>query len=142
MIRHIYENAALVDTSAVVAALDHTDSNHNDAKRFLKENVSLPLFALDVTSHECFTRVRYKSHYAQAQDAYVFLRQSSVELVRFQKADEGVAEVLLKKYSEHAISFHDALCAAAMKRLGLYKVFTFDKDFAILGFLPVPGYTA
>jgi predicted nucleic acid-binding protein len=36
-------------------------------------------------------------------------------------------------------SYHDAVCSAMMLRSGIYKIFTFDRDFQILGFQILPG---
>ena len=46
---------------------------------------------------------------------------------------------MLTKYGEHKISHHDALCAAVMLRTRIYQIFTFDRDFQILGFQVIPG---
>jgi predicted nucleic acid-binding protein len=45
----------------------------------------------------------------------------------------------LEKYSDQKISFHDALCAAVMLRIGAYRAFAFDKHFWIMGFEMLPG---
>ena len=59
---------------------------------------------------------------------------------RISPGDEKSALAILERFSEHAISFHDALCAAVMRRLGIYRVFTFDKDYWVMGFEVLPGY--
>ena len=142
MIRSIYEHAAFVDSAAVIALLDDTDANHEDAINFMKlGGVGLPLFALNLTSHECFTRIRYKKTTALAMEHYSYLRSPPIDLIRFEDEDENKAHDLLIKFSEHSISFHDALCAAAMMRTGVFKIFTFDKDFYTLGFQLLPGNT-
>jgi predicted nucleic acid-binding protein len=66
------------------------------------------------------------------------LRGSRVELVRYEPGDEVAAIALLEKYQEHSLSFHDALCSVVMLRLGLFQIFTYDSDFAILGFVSIP----
>lgn len=139
MIRTLYEQAAFVDSAAVIAMLDDSDSHHEEAVDFMNTMSELPLFALNLTSHECFTRIRYKNTFSFAMRHYSYLRSSSIDLIKFEEQDEKKALELLKKYSEHRISFHDALCAAAMLRKGVYKIFTFDKDFSVLGFHLLPG---
>lgn len=61
-------------------------------------------------------------------------------LLRFEASDESEALRILDRYVEHSLSFHDALCAATMKRVGIYRIFTFDSDFTILGFETLGGF--
>lgn len=139
MIRTVYANAALIDTSAVVALHDPEEQFHKAAKRFYSSERNIEWATLDVTSHECFTLIRYKRTFQAAMEHYSFLRNAAVKLLSFKAEDELSACTLLRKYSEHSLSFHDALCAVVMKRIGIYQVFTFDRHFAILGFQTLPG---
>lgn len=134
MIKSIYEHAIIIDTSAVIAYHDSRDNYHKQAVSFFSADQNLKLYVLDVTSHECFTTVRYKSDSKNAFAHYHYLRRNdNITLIRFNVSDEEQAETLLKKYSDKRISFHDALCVAAMKRTGIFKVLTFDQDFFVLG---------
>ena len=143
MVRPWYERVALIDSSAVIALHDHEDQFHEDALRFYSKSSDLVLCTLDVTAHELFTRVRYRSSATAALEHFDFLRNSTVvRLYRFLPADELEALDILTRYSDHTISFHDALCAAAMKRLGILRIFSFDSDFAVMGFEVFPGYLA
>lgn len=141
MIRSAYENVALIDSSAVLALLEPTEPFHLDARLLYTNNGDLTWAALDVTSHETYTRARYTPKTTRAAlEHYDFLRAStSITTHHFSASDEPDAYAILAKYHDHALSFHDALCAAAMKRLGIIKVFTFDRDFATLGFVVLPG---
>lgn len=139
MIRTAYESTVLVDSSAVIALFDPADQFHDVARSFFEEDGRLQWVALNATGHETFTRTRYAHGFLAAAERYAFLRQLPV--LDFLEEDESSALTILGKYSEHVISFHDALCAAVMLRRGIYKVFTFDKDFWILGFEVMPGVT-
>ena len=140
MVRPWYEKAALIDSSAVIALHDTDDQFHADALRFYIERSDLVWCTLDVTAHELFTRVRYRSSAIAALEHFDFLRNSNVfRLYRFSPVDEDEAHDILTRYSDHTISFHDALCAAAMKRLGILRIFSFDRDFAVMGFEVFPG---
>lgn len=142
MIRTAYDHAALIDSSAVIALLDPKEQFHSEAVRLYSTNRELTWAALDVTSHEVFTRIRYDSSITRAREHYDFLRSSyGVQLHRFVPTDEVDALGIAAKYSSRKLSFHDALCAAVMKRLGIVKVFTLDSDFAVLGFVTLPGGT-
>jgi len=144
VIRSAYEHVALIDTSAVLALLNPAERFHADARLLFAETNDLTWAALDVTSHETYTRARYRPLATRAAlEHYSFLRNSAnITTHRFQPADEPDAYTILDRYSDHAFSFHDALCAAAMKRLGIIKVFTFDRDFAVMGFVVLPGLLA
>jgi predicted nucleic acid-binding protein len=141
VINSVFEEIALIDTSAVVALLNRSDEYHDDAKKFFS-SADLELWAtLDITGHECYTRARYKAGFQAAMEHYRFLRAHPIRLLRFHDADEEEAERILQRYSTHALSFHDALCAAVMKRFGIYRVFSFDSHFLVMGFQVLPGPT-
>jgi len=140
VIRSVYEHVALIDTSAVIALRDPTEQFHKDAVQFYSTNTHLVWAVLDITSHETYTTVRYRGATSRALEHYSFLRSTKgFRLYRFSDDDEGDAIGILKRYADQCLSFHDALCAAAMKRLGIAKVFTFDRDFDTLGFVVLPG---
>jgi len=139
MIRTAYEQLALVATSAVVALHDPDDQFHHDARHFFSLATDLAWGAVNATTHECYTLVRYRRSFVAAMEHYGFMRGQAIQIFDFLPEDEQGAEGLLRKYAEHAISFHDALCAAVMLRLGIYRIFAFDRHFSILGFEVLPG---
>jgi len=139
----LYDGAALLDTAAVFALLDDRDALHQSATQFFKANkTSLVWYAVDITAHESYTRIRYDLSREKAVAAYDLLRAEEVRVVRFGVEDEKSALELLQRFADQTLSFHDALCAAIMRRIGLYKVFTFDSDFWTMGFQVIPGTTA
>lgn len=142
MIRTAYEQFALIDTSAVIALHDPDDQFHADALRFFGAEPDLDWGALNATTHECYTHVRYRGAFQRAMEHYEFMRKDTFRILEFLPEDERKAEDILRRYSEHPISFHDALCAAVMLRLGIYKIFSFDRHFRILGFEVMPGLLA
>ena len=141
MIRSWYERAALIDSSAVVALHDPIEQFHSDAVGFYTQSHDFEWCTLDVTAYEVFTRVRYGgASVARALEHFDFLRNTNgLRLYQFNSDDEVEARNILTRYSDHVISYHDALCAAAMKRLGILRIFTFDSDFAVMGFQVFPG---
>lgn len=141
MIRSVFKQIVVIDTSAVLALHDPHDQFHRDAIRLFSAASGVLWDVLDSTSHECFTRARYAGTFQAACEQYSFMRRSGFRLLRYDEHDEVAAEDLLQRYSEHTLSFHDALCAGVMKRLGIFKIFTFDTDFSILGFEVMPGAT-
>jgi uncharacterized protein len=140
--RSAFDDAAVIDTSAALALHDPRDQFHKLAiQQFTQQIKDLFWVVFDVTTHETYTRARYWQSFQAAMEHYNFLRQDTFRLIRFSPNDERDAERLLAKYAEHALSYHDALCAAMMLRLGIYKIFSFDSDFRILGFQVIPGPT-
>lgn len=96
---------------------------------------------MNATTHESYTRIRYNSDLSKALNAYDWLNSSKFQNIMFEKSDEKKAREILERYHDQTFSFHDALCAALMLRVGMYKIFSFDKHFWILGFQVVPGMT-
>ena len=133
----VRDNIALIDTSAVVAILDHRDALHETARLFFEES-DLHWASVNITAHETFTRLRYRRDVHVGLQGFDLLR-TDMTVIDFVIDDEVRARTMLTKYEEHRISHHDALCAAVMLRSGIYKIFTFDRDFQILGFQVVPA---
>jgi len=140
--RALYANAVLIDTSACVAAFDEADALHTEATTTLAQLTSdghYLLCAVNVTAHESFTRIRYNARLNAGLLGYSWLRSEGLETIQFSDDDEREALSLIRKYSSVRLSFHDALCAAVMLRLGIYRIFSFDADFWAFGFELIPG---
>lgn len=135
----VYDQIALIDTSAAVALINNKDGRHEEATLFMEIETGVRLAAVDVTAHETFTRLRYDTSVDGGLKGFDLLRSGNIQTVSFEPQDEIAARELVLKYHEHRISFHDALSAAVMLRLGIYKIFTFDRDFLVLGFEILPG---
>lgn len=95
-----------------------------------------------MTAHETFTRARYRRDLTQGLKCYDFLCEETLRRLEFTPEDEATARLMLEKFGDQTLSFHDVLCAAVMLRYGVMKVFTFDKDFWTLGFEVIPGSTS
>jgi len=134
--RHLYNNHALIETSALYALVNTKDKYHVEIKeRFSLIESSYLWHVLNVTSHELYTLSRYKSHDAgTAIGHYAYSRRDLFRIIDFENQDEEEALLLLKKYADHDISFHDALCASVMKRVGLIGVLSTDSHFQYMGF--------
>ena len=130
------DDLVLIDTSAAIALRDPRETLHTRATLFFEE-ASLDWATVNLTAHETFTRLRYGSDVNAGLGGFDFLR-TGVTVIDFQMNDETRARSILTKYADHKISYHDAICAAIMLRSGIYKVFTFDRDFLILGFSVLP----
>lgn len=140
--RRIYSHAVLIDTAAVIALHEPSDQFHSEAVAFFEQcPPNWAWFCLRITSHETFTRCRYSDGLEVALSNYDYLRSGSFKLLDFTEADEEEAQSLVTRHSDQDYSFHDAMCAAVMKRVGILNVFTFDSHFWTMGFHVWPGCT-
>ncbi|MBM4036055.1 MAG: type II toxin-antitoxin system VapC family toxin [Planctomycetes bacterium] len=131
----------LIDTSAAVALEDPGDQFHKDAKAFFTSAADVVWASVNVTAHEAFTRARHRLGYEPAICLYDFLTGEEVYRIPFASQDEVQARRQLERFREHRLSFHDALIAAVMKRVGIYRTFAFDRHFWLFGFEVLPGRT-
>lgn len=134
-----YDYLAVIDTSAAVALLDESDSLHHAAVEFFAAADFFQWCVLNSTSHETFTRLRYDHGLNLGLEGYDLLRSGKLRVLDFGADDEAEARTVLTKYSDHKLSFHDALCATVMIREGIFKVFSFDAHFWCFGFEVMPG---
>ncbi|HDO25522.1 MAG TPA: PIN domain-containing protein [Nitrospirae bacterium] len=132
-------DAILVDTSAAIALHSNRDRFHVTANDFFQNTTGKLWVVLNVTKHETYTRARYDMGFRRAINLYDFLTGDPLYQLFFRPSDEDEARLLLERYQEHTLSFHDALCATVMKRFGIYRVFTFDSHFYTFGFEVFPG---
>lgn len=131
--------ALFIDSSAAIALKDPSDQFHSDARHFFESTGNVLWVILNATAHEAFTRARYNIGFHDAITLYDFLKGGAHYQLDFVSDDEREARRLLIKYSDHRLSFHDVLCAAVMKRVGIYKAFAFDHHFYYFGFQIFPG---
>ena len=137
----LYSDAILIDTSAAIALHCPSDAAHRVANEFFHNSKGVLWVALNATAHESYTRTRYDNSFRSAITVYDFLKGNEIFQMTFDCQDEIQTRALLEKYSEHQISYHDALCAVIMKKAGIYRTFSFDHHFWIMGFEILPGWT-
>jgi predicted nucleic acid-binding protein len=133
--------AILVDSSAAIALADGKDQFHEAATNFFQTTGHVTWATVNETTHETYTRVRYALGFREALRIYDFLTGDRLLSMPFAPEDERAARDHLVRLQEHTLSFHDALCAAVMKRVGIYRIFTFDHHFWSFGFEVLPGPT-
>jgi predicted nucleic acid-binding protein len=141
MNRTFLAQAVLIDTSAAVALEDPTDQFHNDAKTFYETASGIVWASVNATAQETYTVARYNLGFSKAIHLYDFLTAEPVFRIPFVREDEVSAREALVRFKEHPLSFHDALVAAVMKRIGIFRTFAFDHHFWLLGFEVLPGRT-
>lgn len=94
MNRTAYEQFALIDTSAVIALHDPGDQFHAEALRFYSSDPDLDWGALNATTHECYTHVRYHGAFQRAMEHYEFMRKEPIRILGFEPEDEDRKSVV------------------------------------------------
>ena len=133
-----------VDTSAFLALVNDKDTNHTAALHFLEKikngrikisKIITPDYIID----ETLTRIRYSmGHQEDVEWGKDILASKVIEKIEIQKEIFGLAWELFQTYEDKKLSFTDCTSFALMKKKGIEKVFSFDEDFARLGFVLIP----
>jgi predicted nucleic acid-binding protein len=123
---------ALLDTSAVLAAVDRADASHAEVVAALaaeRSTLILPNVALPEISH--LLDVRHGSSKAAAvMDRLV---RGAWPVTCLEQGDMERATELMTRYADARIGFVDAAIAALAERVGAVRIYTLDRrDFAVL----------
>lgn len=131
-----------VDTSALLALADWSDSHHQEAATLLRslELVERSLITSDYILDEIITRLRLTLGHAPAV-AFVQAILSS-RLYSIVGVDENVWRLAwerFKKYSDQDFSFTDFTSFVIMNALKLDTAFAFDHHFKKVGLKTMPS---
>ncbi len=133
-----------VDTSAFLALVNEKDNNHTDAVHFLEEIKSgrvkiKKIITSDYIIDETLTRIRYSVGHQEAVEwGKDILASNVVEKIEMRKEIFELAWKLFQDYDDKKLSFTDCTSFAIMKKKGIEKAFSFDKDFERIGFTQLP----
>ena len=124
------------------SGINPEDEYHAEAQGCFQliERSNLPVFVSNVTIIETHKRILFDISYSQALQFLNDIYDESVNILRLNEDDEREAKRIIQKFSDHIITFTDAINFAIMKRTGLVKAFAFDKDYTIVGFQRIPPY--
>lgn len=90
---------------------------------------------------ETYTWLRVRIGYDPAMEflknVNAMLKQKFLTVIWSGPEIENSAADYLRKYTDHTVSYADAVSFAIMKSLDIQEAFTFDKHFCIAGFIPV-----
>ena len=130
-----------VDTSAWVAFFNPRDSHYHDAREFWASVIrqQLRFVTSDYVLDETYTHLR-RTGLAQMRQFHRLIEASHV--VRVVDIDHNLRQVaweLINTYDDKLLSFTDCTSFALMRQLKLQDTFTFDTDFARVGFIKLPG---
>lgn len=139
--RTIYEKAVLLDTSAIVALRNPSDSYHRFAESCileLKKN-KYPIYISNVTIFETHKRILFDMGYYQALNFLMDIYSGETEILRIMEDDEYEAKRIITKFSDQTFSFVDSLNFSVMKKYGISQAFTFDRHYEVFGFIKIPS---
>lgn len=133
-----------VDTSAFLALVNEKDDNHLAAVRFLEDikngKVKIKkIITSDYIIDETLTRIRYAVGHREAVEwGKEILASKVVEKLELGREIFEFAWELFETYEDKRLSFTDCTSFAIMKKRGVERAFSFDRDFEKMGFIPLP----
>jgi predicted nucleic acid-binding protein len=128
-----------VDTSALLAVMDRDDRFHSLAFRFWEQQLSGP--AAFLTSNYVVLEATALIQNRLGIDAILLFYQEILPVIRLEWIDpdlhqRAVAALLAARRRD--VSLVDYASFELMRRLGIRRAFTFDRDFAEQGFEMMP----
>lgn len=132
------DNKVFIDSSGFKTWLDERDDFHFEAENIV--NKILDREDVLVTSNyiidESLTLLRVKCGLQKAMllKKYLSDTKQTIKILRVSVSDEGKSWKLFEK-EWSGLSFTDCTCFALMKRIGIKRVFGFDKHFERAGFI-------
>lgn len=118
----------IIDTSAMYALLDKSDSFHEQAKELFsklsKDNLDISITNFIVAECHAIICTRFGHELARK-----WLQNLYWPVERVSEEDEKKAKEIIISYTDKSFSYTDATTFAVMERLGITKVLTFDQHF-------------
>lgn len=131
-----------MDSSGLIAKFLAADADHDAAEEEMRRLARKGQLFLTTNYifDEVVTRVRRLAGFRESKRVGEAIRSSRlIRAVYVDLALEAHAWRLYLKYRDQDISFTDATSFAVMETHGLEDAFTFDRDFARVGFTVLPG---
>ena len=122
-----------VDTGVWLALLDAADPLHARARKTIEEHRSYSFLSSDRVLSETVTLLRRELGPKVATDfGREFLEGRTGQLIQVQRADWLRGLEIIDRYGEEKVSAADATSIAAIRRLDVEKVASFDKHFKLI----------
>lgn len=126
--------AVFIDTSAIIALVAAPDQNHATAGTTFEALSHEILVLSEDIFDEVVTNCRRLLGFTAAIEVGTEIRENHrFRIEPLLAEDREQAWALFQKYGKDVQSLTDCSSAALMDRLGIERVFTFDRDFRILG---------
>ena len=120
-----------VDSGAFYALADEDDAWHEVSEAFYKKAYQENLFlASNYVFVESWTLIHHKLGRTAARRFWETIREGVVAVEEITQADLAKAWHIFNEYSDHDLSLVDCTSFALMERLGIDRVFAFDKHFS------------
>jgi predicted nucleic acid-binding protein len=126
--------SVFVDTSVLYAAVDHDDIGHARAAAVVDGEE--PLVCTDHVLVETMLLVSRRAGWRTAERFWRGLRSGIARIEITTQADLEVASSIGERFPDQQFSLVDRTSFAVMHRLGITRVASFDKDFAVYRFGP------
>lgn len=128
----ISQRTVLIDSSAILAAIDQNDDGNAAARHIADELAAegASIFMTNFIRAEGYTLIGARSSWSAARS---WLRELDIPIEYVTPHDEDQAVQLLLRYADKSFSFVDATSFVVMKRLGVNTAFTLDDHFRQYG---------
>ena len=121
-----------VDTSVFYAAVDRGDVGHERATQVL--DTTEPLLTTDHVLVESWLLAQRRLGQPTANAFWGGVRAGPIDLATVEAVDLDAAWQIGKAFQDQEFSIVDRTSFAVMLRLGVHRVASFDKDFAVFRF--------
>ena len=118
-----------VDSSAWYAAADRSDRQNSRAKQLL--DTDEPLVTSDHVLVETWRLIHHFISSNAAESFWYGLRSGVATIEQTTSADLEAAWAIGERFPDQSFSLVDRTSFALMERLGISRVISFDKDFAV-----------
>lgn len=129
-----------VDTSAFIPLILQTDEFHNTASVWWQKHTGTSIVTSNLVVIETLGWIRHKAGKAIAVKAGMHLLfNTDIRREKILSPDEEEAWKIFQNKDGRGLSMIDCTSFALMKRLKITEAFTFDTDFADMGFTTYPN---
>lgn len=122
-----------IDSSAFISYFVSNDINNSKVQDLFNELIEEDLVtSSDVVVETLNWLVRKANKKIVIELGEVLFKEEIARIIQTEKNDKLFALEIIKKYSDHNLSFTDAISFAVIKKLKIKKIFSLDKDFNLL----------
>ena len=131
-----YERALMLDAGPLIALYTLDDLRGKLVKQFLTQYAveKYPVCVTYLIIAEVQKRLLYDVGRGQASQFLHDSLDGSINIVSIDNTDHALTKEILERFNDQNISFADAASMAIMKRLGIFKVMSYDFHFSLMGF--------
>ncbi len=122
-----------IDSSAFISYFVSNDINNSKVQDLFNELIEEDLVtSSDVVIETLNWLARKTNKKIVIELGEVLFKEEIARIIQTEKNDKSFALEIIKKYSDHNLSFTDAISFAVIKKLKIKRVFSLDKDFNLL----------